>query len=669
MATETTIDAAIDTTTGTGVAVIKRQDVPDVSKLCDAFEDAFDATQQEREDGELARDYYDGYQLSETELAALAKRKQPPVISNRIGPKIDSLIGMEIKMRREPKAYPRTPNEEQAANAASDAIKYVADNSDFDDVRTDAAENMFIQGIAAATVTVTMRRDEPEIRITHVPWDRFYRDPHSRRRDFADASYLGTVIWMDEDEAVAMFPGKSDVIESCYAEGAVMGDTYDDRPSLSWGDRKRHRVRVLQHRFRWKGEWWTCVFCRGGYLRDPQPSPYVNEHGEPQCDLIATSCYVDRQNRRYGIVKRHISPQDEINKRRSKALHLLNSQQVIVEKGAVDDVKQARQEAARPDGWLEVNNNMRFEFVNRPDLVQGQFALLQESKNEIDKVGINPSIEGDAQAPSGRAQELLMQSGMNEVGLAFDSLRHWSWNVYRQVWYRVRQYWTAEKWIRVTDDEKNLKWVGVNRKITAGEVAEKQGQPMQPGDPMAQQVAGVENELASLDVDIILEDAPESINLQSEQFEKLVDLKRADPQAIPTKAIIEASQLRNKDQILEYMEQHGIPPQVQQQMQAAQQAVQQLQQQLQQAQQQAQSKQAEHELRAMELRIKQFEAETARMKAMADTAAKADAQEVDEYEAETGRIKVTGGDGSAPPGWPQQNPEPNPPNGGFFVGQ
>jgi len=439
---------------------------------------------------------------------------------------------------------------------------------------------MFIEGIGAATVTVKRKPDgQMDVSLNHVPWDRFYYDSHSRRRDFSDANYMGVVLWMDEEDAKATYGGKDDVIAGCYADTAGEGETYDDRPKMSWADAKRKRIRVMQHRYREAGQWMQATVCKGGFLRDPQVSPYLNEDGEPECDLIAVSVYVDRENNRYGAVRAMISPQDEINKRRSKALHLLNSRQVIAERGAVDNVEQARTEANRPDGYLEVNGDMRFEFVDAQGLVAGQFELLQESKAEIDASGVNPALQGDLQAPSGRAVEALTQAGLAEQAIAFDALRDWSWRIYKATWHRIRQYWTEERWVRVTDDERNMRWVGINAPAT-----DPNGQPIIGPDGRPQ----MQNQIAELEIDLILEDGPDSVTIQSEQFEQLVEMKKADPNSIQTKHIIEASNLRNKGAILKDLEQGGIPPQVQQQMQEMQQALQECQQKLQQAEQAAQ---------------------------------------------------------------------------------
>lgn len=598
---------------------------PSHEKLLRQFEEAFDDSTDERRDAERDRDYYDGIQLTEEEIATLRERKQPIVISNRIKPKIDSLLGFEKRQRTDPRAYPRTPKHDQDAQGATDALRFVCDQNRFQQLRSGVAESMFVEGSGAATVTIVKRPNgDLDVSLTEIPWDRFYRDPHSRRRDFSDASYMGVVLWMDEDDAIALAPKRRDLVLACYDNtGSVEGETYDDRPKVTWSDQRRKRVRVLQHRWREGGQWMTAIVVKGGFLRDPQPSPYLDEYKRPECDIVAVSCYVTRENRRYGAVRNMISAQDEINKRRSKALHRLSVRQVIAEQGAVEDVAQTKAELAKPDGYIEVARDFRFEIEGSEQLVMGELELLREAKAEIDSSGVNPALEGDIKAPSGRAVEALTASGLAEQAVAFDALSDWSLRVYRQIWNRIRQYWTEERWVRVTDDERNLRWVGINRPVTAGEIAMQQAE--QTGDPAAVQeaqaiantpqgaeVVAVENQVAELDVDIILEEGPDSVTIQSEQFEALVELKKADPQAIPTQMVIEASSLRNKDKILEHLEQGGIPPQVAKQMEEMQKQGQELAQKLAEAEQKLQDR----TLDSRKLDIEAYRAETDRIQAL-----------------------------------------------------
>lgn len=597
-----------------------------LEKLLRQFEDSYEQSERERTLAEQCRDYYDGDQWTQEEIEALEKRKQPVVTSNRIKPKVDSLLGFEKRGRTDPRAYPRTPQHDKDAEGATDAIRYVCDKNHFQDVKSEVAENLFVEGCGAATVAVREVGEAFEITITHVPWDRFYRDPHSRRRDFTDALFLGTVIWMDDDEAKSKFKGKDTEIDGAYS--ATTGtETYDDRPKLVWSDRQRKRLRVLQHYWLDDGVWKTAILCKGGFLRDPQTSPYLDEHGEPECGLIAVSAYVTRENLRYGTVKQMLSPQDEINKRRSKALHRLSVRQVVAEEGAVKDVGRARAEVAKPDGYIEVRPDARFEINDGALALQGELELLREAKAEIDTSGINPSLEGNLSAPSGRAQEVSQAAALSEQAVVFDALRGWSLRCYRQVWNRVRQYWTEEKWIRVTDDERNVRFVALNHPVT---VAEELKRMQQAGEPVPEQLAQaamidpnavlrMDNPVAELDVDIVVDEGPDSVTIQSEQFEELVKLKQADPASIPTEMVIEASSLRNKERIIEHMQNGGgLPPEAAKQMQEMQARVQELEQQLGQAQTESETKRAELTLDAQKIEIDRFKAETDRMKVIAD---------------------------------------------------
>lgn len=552
-----------------------------LGKILKDFQDSFSSSQDERQRGQQCRDYYDGFQWSDEEIATLRERKQPIITANQIAPKINALIGFEKRQRTDPKAYPRTPKHDKDSEAATDALRFVMQQQGFDKKRSGVAEELAIEGIGAACVGARPKKDgEYEITLNCVHWDRFYRDQHSRERDFSDATYMGEVIWMFDDEAKAEFADKAELVDGCYTSGGdVFASTFDDRPKFQWADSSQRRIRVLKHR--WKDPkkgWMIAVLCRGGFLWGPQVSPYQDEDGEPANDLIAVSAFVTTENERYGAVWNWLTIQDEINKRRSKALHRLTMRQVVAEDGAVESVSKAKRELAKPDGWIIKRPDTVLEIQDGLAPMQGELQLLAEAKAELNTIGVNPSLQGDTRAPSGRSQEIQQGAALSEYAIYFDALRDWSWRVYRAAWCRIRQYWDGPMWIRVTDDEQNLKWVGINRPVTvADEVArlQQEGQPVPPQLQMMAAIAPsmvlrVENPVASLDVDIIVEDGPDTVTVQAEQFAQLVELKKADPMAIPTEMVIEASNLRNKDRILEHLKGAGIPPQVQQQMQALQ---------------------------------------------------------------------------------------------------
>lgn len=533
--------------------------------LINRVEMAEEATEPARRDSERDRDYYDGKQWTEADAAVLQKRGQAPIVINRVKPKADLLRGVERRLRSDPKAFPRTPVHETDADSATDAIRFVCDNNSWNQVRSQVWDNLVIEGMAGAEVFVEqMPNGQLEIRIKRLAWDRIGYDPHSAEPDFSDAKYWYVVVWMDEEDAKALWPDAEVAIESSYLSASVT-DTYDDKPKFAvWGDRKRKRVRIVQMHEERNGEWWQSTFVRGGFLEEPEPSPYRDEFGTPESSVILASAYVDRDNNRYGFVRPMRWPQDEINKRRSKALHLLNVNRVVSDgtvhlgDGSKPDRNRIKAEAARPDAYFEAPPNSRFEVQTNSELAAGQLGLLQEAKGELDELGPNTALLGTAEGQSGRALQARQQSGLIELEPLTDAHRHFARRVYRAIWNRVRQFWTDERWIRVTDDENNLRWIGMNLtlrgQLEAMPPAER-AQAMQelqlvPGDPRLDQI--VSGDVASLDVDILLEEGPDIITIRQEQFDNLADLFTKGvlgPEFVDL--LIEASDLRNKEAILD----------------------------------------------------------------------------------------------------------------------
>ena len=543
----------------------------DVISFVKKFEEAEAAAWDERLRNERDRDYYDGKQLSDAERNALRERGQPPVIYNRIRRKVNFMLGLERQSRRDPKAFPRNPQDQDAAQAVTDALRYVAEDEDWDAARSDAWENMLVEGTGA--ILVGFRPDKMGFTpsLVHIPWDRFFYDPHSRRHDFSDAQYMGIVTWYDVEQAKQMWPDAEEVISATYEKGQF-SDTYDDRPKYKvWSDRRRDRVRIIEIFCRTQDGWETAIFTQLGFIKEPVLSPYADEMGRPDNPIVATSLYIDRENNRYGDIRDSIDPQDEINKRRSKGLHLISMRQIKMPPNSTMGPEQARKEAARPDGVFTDD----IEILNTNDMAAQNIQLLQESKQEIDLQGANAALQGKNENDmSGRAILAQQQGGMVEVALHMDRLRHLTLKVYRAMWSRIRQSWTGERWVRVTDDERNLRFVGINQPVTAGQLLMEQIEAspalMQrlQADPMAQQrlaifmaspqsnqVAEIRNVPAEIDVDIVIDEGMDTPTIAAEQWSELAKLASTGVVPIPPDVLIEASQLRDKEKLLERLEQ------------------------------------------------------------------------------------------------------------------
>jgi hypothetical protein len=544
--------------------------------------EADDATVDGRALSEKCRSYYDSAQWTDAEVRKLKTQKQAATVINRIKPKMDGLMGMESANRTTAKAYPRTPKHEKGAQAATESVRYCLQDNFYEQTRSATWENLLIEGTGGIEVIVKPdKKDKKQFKIIIRPimWDRLIYDPHSRSKSFSDnPRYKGQVVWMDYDEACALCPDGEDVLENMQ-HGST---TYDDKPR--WMDNSRNRVKIVELYYRkTDGDIWYCCFTRGGYLKKPQKSPYINEEGETEDPYEFASLFVDRDGLRYGSARQYLDVQDEINKRRSKALHLLSVRQTFGTAGSVADVNKARAELAKPDGHVEFafgELNKDFGVLPTGDMAAGQFQLLTEAKQEIDAVGYNAAAGGkDLHAVSGVALRARSQAAQTELAPMFAVLKHLDIRVYRKVWNRIKQYWKAEKWIRVTDDEQNLKWVGLNKPMTRGEQALEQakasGMPPEQlaalqqqiaADPAMKDIVDTHNDIAQLDVDIVMDDAPDTVTQEVEDFQAMAEMvKSGFP--LPPEAVIMSSPLGNKDKILKMMkERPAMPPEAQKQM-------------------------------------------------------------------------------------------------------
>lgn len=546
------------------------------------FEFFVDTLEEHRSEQMLWRDFYDGYQLTEEEEKKLNARKQPVVVYNRIQRKVDYLIGLENQTRRDPKAYPRTPIHQEDSESATDALRYVTEVNRFKHAKSDVFKDILIEGEGGVEIIIDKNSKDKQILVKKIPWDRIWYDPHSRLPDYSDAGYKGIALWLDMDVAKRRWKSPEQLASLEGTDNARTGDSFDDRPAF-WVDNKRNRILILQEYYKKDGVWHFCEFVGGGFLTSPVPSVYMDEKSEPECPILIRAARVDREGRRYGEVKSYIDPQREVNKRRSKALHLLNVNQIICEKGVVDDINKARAEVNKPDGVIELNRvgneQPMFEVRDGLEASVAHFNMMQEAKNEIDALGANAAMTGEeARNMSGVALQARQTGGTIELGSLFDALKEFELRAYRTIWNRVRQFWTEERWIRVTDDNRNIKWAQLNQPITVRMAAEEMMQQQGGLTPEAQAalqaspdaVIGKRNNVSELDIDILIEDAPDTVVIQQEQFSDLVELAKARPDAIPFDMIIESSSLRNKEQILKRMqadqEQQGQLSQVLQQL-------------------------------------------------------------------------------------------------------
>lgn len=521
------------------------------------FDDYRSNTEVYRQQALVDLDFYDGKQWTVSERAELEKRGQPDTYINRIKVAINGILGVVEKSRADPRAWPRTPQDEQSSDVCTDTLRYIADYNRFKVIKQDCFFDMLVPGTAA--VITELDKHTKRVKLTQIRWEEFFIDPRSRRWDGRDARYMGCAKWMYAEDVAAIYQEKEADLANAMSTGVpgIIDESFQDRPIFAgWLDRRNKRVMVIEIYYRIGRDWYRSVYYAGGVLEEGD-SMYHDDTGNSMCPIECVTAYVTRENERIGVSRDMRPIQEEINKRRSKLLHLLNTAQIQAEDpAAIDvDVDTARLEAARPDGVIPYG----WKRVPVTDLTAGQSMLLAEAKAELERFGPNPAILGRQGADaSGRSVLARQQAGLTELAIIFSRFDDFELRCYRMAWYCAKEYWTDPMWVRVTDDANAPKFIRVNEPIE------------HPHESMKGHVLGYKNKLADLDVDIILDTEPETANIMAEMFRDLIQVVSANPlyaQQVPFELLIELSPLPRKRMILDMLKANKESPAAQQQQQ------------------------------------------------------------------------------------------------------
>lgn len=529
---------------------------------------------RELAESQLARRYYNSKHWTEDEVERLEARKQPVVWNNLIRRKVDFIAGAEQRTRRDPRAYGRNPDREHDADTATGCVRYVCNANQWPQRASEGFSDGLVSGIGAVFIGIKQHGQlGRDVDVQPVAVDRFFYDPRSVRPDFSDARFIGLHLWLDVDDAKSRWPDKADQFD------ALMDRTNSNQSALKseedrwqqWADFEGRRIRVVEF---WEltmqdapaaspdplesGQvaplpkvpaWTYCYFVDDMDL-ESGPSPYLTAEGMSEHPYYAWSPYIDERGDRHGIVRDMRPLNDEVNKRRSKLLHMVNVKQTFARKGVLADPDDFRLEIAKPDGFFEINGTWGEDvgIVDQGKSMEGQAELLAEAKADLENIGPNPGLTGkggNVADASGRSLLTQRDSGMTELSPVFDRARDWKLRCYRAMWARARQAWTAPRFIRVTENPDSVKFIGLNQY--------SMGQHPVTGQPTLQS----QNVLSEIDVDLIMDEGPDVITMQEEMLQNLSQL---GPGACPPEVLVELSNVPNKERILQMLQQAKAPP-------------------------------------------------------------------------------------------------------------
>jgi len=278
---------------------------------------------------------------------------------------------------------PAPPSDDEVADTLTNIFLYIKQQNDLEFEERDMADDGFTCGFGVLEVYVTFDdMAQPEIKVRHEDPLIVYPDPDSRRYDWnEDARFVARARWVNLDEAVEMYPQAEKELKSVLAGTATNGDdspggqlaSVDAFMGEQYIDRVRNRVRLIEVEYKKTerenllllGDGRSIPFedvkevkelvkeakqngmeyrfldrlkhniCLGVYAAGTLLEHSVTDHKYYR--LVPYFAFRRKTGEPYSLVTLALSMQDAVNKRESKALHLLNTNQAIYDRSAVDD--------------------------------------------------------------------------------------------------------------------------------------------------------------------------------------------------------------------------------------------------------------------------------------------------------------------------------------------
>lgn len=535
---------------------LKKEEV--LTFVTSAFESAVDWDKEWRESSRENYSYYYGDQWTSEEIANLEERAQAVSTYNHIKPAIDSIVGGERKNRPKIMMAGRTPDDHSIAQAKSDMYSYISYNTRSDDELDAVIRDALVTGRGWMHIFPEMLGEEfKDVVHARIDYRDMFVDGLSKRDDLSDARYVHQAIFTDDDIVKSSFPNyKGEAQEN------IGGFESSSDEELWFENANRKRPRLINTWFRDEsGQVYSVVWVKGQILSfDKSPYRY---NGFPYVQYTIDR---DLDNFPMGKVAGMISAQDEVNKRHSKALHYLNAKQVWAEEGAFVDVADAKKTLAKPDGiTLFTDDSLREQRVIAVDniaLANTHIQLMEHAKSEVLALaGINAGYVGQSgNYDSAKKTQMNIAQAQNVLVPMLNKLRIARYQIAYITMQLASDFYTEERLVRILLPNGKYAFMPVN----------------QPQADVNGYIS-IFNDLSKDDVDIIIEDAPASLNEQEEQLMILLQIQGQTGQPIPPHILLRYTKLRDKEQLSEELQLHN---QMEQKLQQAEQMIMQQQEQI-----------------------------------------------------------------------------------------
>lgn len=522
-------------------------------RLLSYYAQELDRQAENRHQMAVDEDFYDNIQWSEEDERTLKDRGQVPLVYNVISTSVNWLLGTEKRGRTDFKVLPRRKEDSKPAERKTALMKYLSDVNHTGFHRSRAFEDAVKAGVGWLEDGVQDDVEGEPVYSRYESWRNILWDSAATETDLSDARYIFRSKWVDVDLAQAMFPERADIIATSSISGGLGFATDDDYGDdamdshelelesdgisvVSANSHHRGRVRLMEAWVRrpvtvkrmrggdFTGDIWeednpahveqleegraevvervmmrvhVAIMCDAGMLWF-SPSPYRHN----RFPFVPIWGYRRaRDGMPYGFIRGLRDIQQDINKRASKALHILSTNKTIMEKGAVDNIDEFIEEVARPDAVIEKNPGKELVLNADRELAQAHLDMMSRSIAMIQQQSgvTDENLGRRTNASSGIAIARRQEQGSLATAKFFDNLRFSAQLQGENQLSLIEQFFSDQKAFRITNMRGTPEYIVIN-----------DGLP--------------ENDIVRTKADFIISDADWRASVRQAQVEELLEL-------------------------------------------------------------------------------------------------------------------------------------------------
>lgn len=422
---------------------------------------------QSRTERSIDAAFYDGEQFTQEELNAYEERKQKPRVFNEVKPTVDWILGGERRARTDWAVMPRTEDDSKPSIRKNKLVKYIDDINNARWHRSEAFTDMCKTGEGWTRITYEPNQEgDNQIKILHEHWRSILCDSKSRKPDMTDMQYIWCTKILPVGTLINYFPNKKnellgiaedmeDLERELQNDGMIeyLAQSHErvrtGSLDLLHSSGERDGVRVYEMWYK-KNERVKILKGEGSFnnevldLKNNDHVTLINEYGYRTVEITREQIYCalytdttvlyrqrspykhnrfplvrrfaylnDKDGSPYGVIRSIRDPQSDLNTRRNRALFLMASSRVIMDKGAVEDKNGLANEVARWDAIIEKETGKELRIEDGVAIAGTHLNVSEENSAYIRQIsGVTGENRGmDTNATSGIAIQARQEQG------------------------------------------------------------------------------------------------------------------------------------------------------------------------------------------------------------------------------------------------------------------